>query len=151
MPLKDGKKPLSAKPNPAVPKYGDLFGDATTLSEELKKELEEQGLVGRWVDYKRLKEMDGYHTKGWILFRRKKSDIIDSQEFRFGQNPDGIVRRGSMVLAAKTKEEVEKHKAFLKDKAERYGKHFKKRQAAELRQLAKDGGLDTQVVEGYDD
>jgi len=151
MSLKDGKKPLSQKPKPSGPKFGDLFGNATTLDKKTLEDLEEQGLVGRWVDYKQLKAMDGYHTKGWVIFKRKKSAIMDSQEFRFGQNPDGIVRRGSMVLAAKPKEKWEQHVAYLKHKAERYGKHFRKRAAAELRQIAKNGGLNTQISEGYDD
>ena len=151
MNTKDGKKPLSAKTSKKVDSYSDLFGDATSISEELKKELEEQGLVPRWVDYKQMKEMDGYHKKGWVIYRRKNRDIIDNQEFRFGTGPDGLVRRGSMVLAVKSKADWVKHKNYLKDKAERYGAYFKKRQVSELRKLAQDSGIKTTIVEGYED
>lgn len=148
---KDGKKPLATKQTTTIPSHNELFGDATSLSPELKKELEEQGLVPHWVDYKQIRDMDGYHKKGWVIYRKEKNDIIDNQEFRFGRDPDGLVRRGSMVLAVKTKADWIKHKEFLKNKAERYGSYFKKRQVTELQKLAKNSGLDSTVVDGYDD
>jgi hypothetical protein len=144
---KSGKK-LIKEQDPFL-NPNDIFGDATSLSPELKKELEDQGLVPRWVSYKQMKAMDGYHAKGWRVYKRKNDDIIDNQEFRLGGSPDGYVRRGDMVLAVKTVEDWKRHKDYLAAKAERYSKSVRKQQVDDLRKLAKE--LNTTVVEGYDD
>jgi hypothetical protein len=149
--IKNGKKPLSQKQGPCRVTADEIYGNATALSEELKKELEEQGLVPHWVDYKQMKELDGYHRSGWQIYFRKNHANIDNQEAKFGRSPDGIVRRGTLVLAVKTKESAEKHKAYLKDRAERYSGKIHKKQAEEFRQLAKQSGLNTTVETGYDD
>ena len=107
--------------------HEDIFGNAVKLSPELKRELDEKGLVGRFVDYKRVAGNDGHHDSGWTVYRRgtdNKSDTLDMYGARFGQSPDGLVRRGSLVLAVKTSGQVEKHRQFLKARATSYGKDY---------------------------
>lgn len=151
MKLKDGKKPLSSKPQPKVDTPDELFSTATTLSPEMLKELADQGLKHRWGSYKQLKDMDGYHPRGWKVYRRPESAIIDRQDTGFGQSPDGIVRRGDMILMVKPEENWRKHKEYLRNKARRYGKDAEKANVERLRQLAREHNLDPNISEGYDD
>jgi len=150
---KQGKKPLASKPKPTstLVNHDEIFGNPLTISPELQKELDSQGLVPRFIDYKQIKDMDGYHTKGWKVYRKKKSDIIDSQEFKLGSAPDGIIRRGSLVLAVKTKEEASKHRRYLDERASLQRSSFQKDAANKFKQDLKNARLDSQVIEGYED
>lgn len=148
---KEGKKPIKTKPKTQILNHNDIFGNALSLTDEIKKDLEEQGLTPRFVDYKKLKEMDGYHEKGWTIYKKPKCDSIDNREFKFGSTPDGVVRRGSMVLAVKSKEQIALHRTYLKQKAERYSQAYTKKKASELRQIAKNSNVDVKIYEGYDD
>jgi hypothetical protein len=151
--IMDGKKPLSEKPQPKQGRVvtDDLFGNAFHLSDEIKKELKDQGLEARFVNAKTIYENQGYHNKGWKVYKRKKDATLTS-DFRDGKDPEGIIRRGDCILAVKEIAQANAHRALLKQRAERY-KSFKKEQAAKLRQAAKESGLDTRIDEndGYED
>lgn len=147
-----GRKPLSAKPKPSVLQHDDLFGNACSIPQELRDELDAQGLECRFIDAKRLYEMNGYHDKGWIPYKReaKASDKVNASDWKFGNDPGGVVRRGSLILAVKTKEQVQKHKLYLKQKADRQ-KGFNAEKAAEMRKFAKDNNLPAEIHEGFEE
>lgn len=142
----DGRKPLAARKKTLNPKNADAFGNKFTLSEELKKELKEQGLVGRFINYKQLTEMGGVHAKDWRPYKRKSSDTMDTASFLSGTDPNGYVRRGDSILAVKSEEEVEAHREWLQARAARH-KNFKKQKADELREYARDHGIKTRIDE----
>lgn len=150
---KNGRQPIAkrAKRNPFV-MTDDVFGNPLALDEELKKELQDQKLSYRFVDAKKLYEMGGYHAKGWVPYKRKPgaSANIGIAEFKFGSDPEGVIRRGSMILAVKTEEQAEKHRAFLRQRAERYA-DFPQEKAAELRKFAQEKNLNSEILEGYED
>ena len=148
--IMNGKKPLSAKPSKPVPLTEDIFGNTLALPEGLKKELEDQGLEGRWVNSKILYANQGYHPKNWVPYKRKNSDIMDTKDFLSGNDPSGVIRRGDCVLAVKSKEDAVKHRAFLKQRADRYTK-FNKEKANELKSLARESNLNARIEEGYGD
>jgi len=149
--LKRGRKPLSKKK--AIETQVTFYGDMTALPLDVKKELEDNGLVARWVDAKQMKEWEGYHRSGWQVYRRPENVIMKMKEDgpRFGRDPDGFVRRGTLILAAKTKEENERHKQHLARRARTYSSQHRKQQADELRQQARAGGLNTTIVDSYED
>lgn len=150
---KNGRQPISKRPRRnSFVAADDVFGNPLTLDDNLKKELADQGLAYRFVDAKRLYEMGGYHDKGWIPYKRtsKASDSIGLGEFKFGSDPEGIIRRGSLILAVKTAEQVAKHRAFLRVRADR-GADFNHEKAEELKKFARDKGLGAEVYEGYED
>lgn len=152
--LKNGKKPLSSKPAaPQILSSDDLFGNPLALPPELQEELDRVGLVGRFVDAKKLYEMNGYHKMGWRVYKQKNADgTMGNAEFRFGTDPEGVIRRGSLLLAVKSKEEHARHKLFLEQKSERYTSGVNRTKAEELRQLAKDSNLDgIKIHEGYEE
>lgn len=146
-----GKKPVSAREtykNEALTE--DIFGNTLALPEGLKKELAEQGLVGRWVNAKTLYANQGYHPKNWVPYKKKSSDTIDTKDFLNGSDPSGIVRRGDCILAVKKTEDVQKHRTYLRQRADRYSR-YNKEKAEELRNLARENRVDMNIDEGYNE
>jgi hypothetical protein len=112
------------------------------IPEGVKVELDAKGLEGRWINYNQYLADGNFHKEGWVPYKPEKQDA--SNGFFFGNNPDGIIRRKELVLAARDKEVCEAHRTHLRDKAN-LTKGFKKAQKAELRQMAVDGRFSTQI------
>lgn len=148
----NGKKPLSSKSAPAGMNTvtDDIFGNPLALPPAIEKELESKGLVGRFVSAKLLHANQGYHPKGWKAYKLDKAATVEGVEFKFGSDPDGLVRRGDCILAVKTVEEHAKHKAWLQDKANRY-KGYTKGKKKELQDLAQAAGAHSHVDDSIDD
>lgn len=146
--IKDGKKPISAKAEtaPSFYSYDDLFGNRQRIPDDVLAELKAQGLVGRWLNAKKLYDNQGYHEKGWRVYKRQKP-AQTAIEFKTGSDPEGVVRRGDMILGVKTVDEVAKHKAYLRAASERQMGSATKN-AQELRKMM---GRSGKVIEGYDD
>jgi hypothetical protein len=151
MSIKDGKKPLSDKPAPS-PYHSNTYEMDNMLSipEDLKRELAEQDLVGRWLNGTRLKEMQGYHKNGWQVYRRDTSKTGGITAFRFGNDPDGIVRRGDCILGVMPTAQNENLKA-KKDKEAKRGYGINASKAAEMRAALGQAGVKAKVIEGYDE
>lgn len=150
--IKNGKKPLSAKTTNIL-KEDDLFGNQMSIPADVQAELDAQGLEGHWIKADTVYAHGGYHKRGWVPYKRKKieSGTMTNSEFILGRDPEGYIRRGDLILGVKTKEQVQQHKAYLAQKANR-GKDIQKEKAAELRQLAKDARLDSvKIHEGYEE
>lgn len=148
---KQGRKPLPESTKLTEAQLAeDIFGDATKLDPPLQAELKEQGLVGRFVDAKQLYQMNGYHKNGWMPYKRKAAGTMGLSDFKYGTDPDGIVRRGSLILAVKTADAHRKHKLLLEHRAARY-KAVQKNEADAMRAFQQDRQIDSQVVEGYDE
>lgn len=149
--LKDGKKPLSSRTVTAEMEQ-EIMGNTLTISGELKRELDAAGLEARWVSAKLLATDPNSHPRGWRPYFRKKTETTDKPGFHFGNDPDGLVRRGTMVLAVKPKETAENHRAVLKHRAERMsGQAYEKQRAQELRQMAREHNARAKIYEGYDE
>lgn len=146
----NGKKPLSARQSYKAAVTEDIFGNRLALPEGLKKELEDQGLEGRWVNSKELYANQGYHPKNWVPYKKKSSDTMDTRDFLSGSDPSGIIRRGDCILAVKKLEDAQKHRAYLKQKADRYTR-FNKEKAEELRNYARESRVNSTVDEGYEE
>lgn len=153
----NGKKPLSQKGTaPGMNTVtDDIFGNPLALPPELQKELEDKGLVGRFVSSKILYSHQGYHPKGWRAYKSTNAGKVDGVEFKLGSDPDGLVRRGDCILAVKTVEEHAKHKAKLQERADRY-KGYAKSKKKELQDQARAAGANSHVddspdFEGEDD
>lgn len=139
----DGKKVRSKKTEESQPVRESLegiFGNALDVPAFLKKELDTKGLEGRWIDYKNYVENAGFHRTGWAPYKPENG---------VGTTPDGYIRRGSVVLAARSKEQSDRHRAILKGKADRQlGAAKSSTQANELRRMSNNT---VPVVDGYED
>lgn len=152
-PIKNGKKALSTKQNPVkVFTTDDVFGNNLSLPPEVAEDFKKKGWVPRWIDAQQLHGRGGYHPKGWVVYRRSfdQSATIKSDDMKWGNDPDGVVRRGSLILAYKTKEKADEHRGFLKQRANLHSQN-QKSQADELRAMAREGGLETKIHEGYEE
>lgn len=151
--IKNGKKPLSARPSaPANPmQIDDIFGNSLVVPQELQEYLTEKGLEWRWVDYKKLIDAGGYHNRGWVAYQKARHGepaTLSTQESILGSDPSGLFRRFSVVLAVRPKVVGDKHRQYLKKRADQY-KGFNKTKAQELKEMSKDAGV--QVIEGYEE
>lgn len=145
--VKNGQKHISTKKEVQI-RPEDVFGDALKLDSALQAEISEAGMEARFVDAKKLYEFNGYHANGWTAFRRKSPASI---EFKHGNDPDGVVRRGSLILAVRPKEVCEKHRMLLAQRAKR-SRAVTQTKAAELRQMAQEQhATSVGVSEGYEE
>jgi hypothetical protein len=140
-----GKKPLSSKPKRASFQEPDFFRNKLVVAPEVAAEIAEQGLECRWIDYKKYIADDNQHNRGWTVYRRKQDSATAA--LQFGNNPDGIIRRGNTVLAVRPIEQGDEHRAYIKER-NKILKGFKKAKANELREA---GGSDLVVDDKFDD
>jgi hypothetical protein len=148
--IKNGKKPISSKKKPSVEHFSasELFGeDMLARSPELQKELDDQGLVGQFLNATQLLKTGGRHKNGWEVYKRKTG--LDVKEIKFGQDPNGYVRVGDLILGVMPKEYHARKRAALDYKAQRLADP-NKAAAQNLRQFAKDQGVNITVHEGYE-
>ena len=116
----------------------DVYG----LDPELKKELDDQGLYPRFVNFREVERYGGYHPKGWRIYKRKNAVKTDS-DWVYGRDPNGYVRRGDDILAVKTKEDAAKHLAFRDQKAEAARvTHLMRKHKEEQRRAFLEAGMD---------
>lgn len=124
----------------------DLF----LLSPEVQAELEEQGLVGRFINAKKFQQNYGYHKSGWRLYKRdmSKNKKQGSMDFVHGSDPEGYIRRADLILAVKSKEEGEKQRrrqrimtAMQSDVTEM--------QATQLEDVVRRSGIKADISKGY--
>ncbi len=143
-----GKKPLSSKPRQTnVLEEPDFFMNRLAVASDVKKELAEKGLDYRWISYTKYTGNGNQHERGWQVYRRDKKE---TGSLSFGTNPDGIIRVGDNVLAARPLDYSKKHKAWLASKADRLsGAPVAK--ADELRAKAKEANVDITVHEGFEE
>lgn len=149
---KNGRKPLGQKARPMI-NPDEAFSNKLAIPEAIRKDLESKGLEPHWLDSKKLAENGGYHDRDWEVYKKPNEMVSDKPAFKFGNDPEGIFRRGSLILGYKTKERADKHREFLQAKADRYKAMFDKEKAAELREHIKSNDLDSaiEVTSGLDE
>lgn len=153
MNTKDGKESVTKKQSTANSgriSPDEIYADKFKLDEALINELDEAGLACRFINFKQYRDNYGVHKSGWVAYKRKSKDPSPAGEL-FGNDPDGYVRRGDMILAVKTKEATERHKQFLKQRSTTLQANYNKEKAQELRKLMRDSGVKAEIHEGFDE
>jgi hypothetical protein len=110
----------------------EAFGGTHDIPADIKEHMAKEGWVPRWLNAKQVYNNQGYHPKGWQVYRRPNTVSTD---FKFGSDPDGVVRRGDSILGYKTKAQHDKHTAYL-DQSRRALAGYKSRQKEEMQALA---------------
>lgn len=142
------KKPLSAKRAPTSPTgIPNFFRNKLMVPDDIAADIAAKGLEPRWIAYKKYVENGNSHDKGWTVYKAPVAPT--SADTLMGKHPDGIIRRGDLVLAVRHKDLCDQHRAYNSQRAYSQTHGFKKAQAEELRQMAKDSDLT--VVEGYEE
>lgn len=145
--IKKGRKPLSSKSGVNI-NPDDVFTSRLKLPADAEAEAKEKGWELRWVDAQQMFLNGGQHKNGWMPYRRS-SAVKDDFGFKLGNDPEGIIRRQSLLLAWRPIEQGDKHRAFLKARRERMSASFLKEEARQLRQAAQ--GSSIGVIEGFDE
>lgn len=144
-----GRKPLSSKSRTVSINPDTAFSNKMAIPPEVKAFMDQNGMEPHWLDAKKLQENGGYHDRDWQPFIRPDDLKKGVADFKFGTDPDGVVRRGSLILGFKTKEDAEKHRSFNTQRADRYKQVFNKKQSDELKQMAKESNV--QILEDVED
>lgn len=125
----------------------DMFGNRLTLPKALQKELDEQELKHRFVSIKKIQEAGGYHPLGWTPYTLKNprsNPITGVAETTF--------RVGDLILAVKTQQDYDKHKAWLAQKSKAQTQSHKN-SVKEMKDRLREGGISNHVkiLEGYEE
>jgi len=148
---KKGRMPISDKQTAKRISYGEVFEDNSAIPADIVKDIADQGLECRWLDAKSLHENQGYHKRGWEVYRRPKYDKMGNVSKVWGNDPDGLVRRGDRILGVKTQEKAELHRNYLTQQADAQNlKNLQKRQVEELRQLGRNEKIDIKIDSDFD-
>lgn len=149
--IKNGKIPLSDKKNPFLD--NSIFNDILYIDPPLKAELDSQNFQPKWLDAQETYKNSGYDPEGWTVYKRKAndSDKLGLSDVKFGQDPTGVVRRGSLILGVMDKERHAQLREALQIKSDRQLQNLNKKKADELRQTARGNNLEVEIHEGYDE
>lgn len=127
--LKARKNAKRSKPKatPFVNTTGNIFGAGMLdVADHYLQEAAAAKLELRWVSAKEMKENHGQHRRRWVVYKFKsKPDYgtMDKERFAFDVDPEGIVRRGDMVLAARPIEWGDQHREMLAEKRDLYSRY----------------------------
>lgn len=132
-------KPVTASP--------DFFSNRQMIPAHIQKELDEQGLVGRFLSLKMLGDSGGYHPKGWTPYVLKNP--IPNP---ITGNADKTYRVGDLVLGVKTKELHAQHRAYLDQRAKMQSLEGKKG-IQEMRDRIRESRSEKHIslIEGYEE
>lgn len=149
MSVQGTRKKVSSKAeiNAPVSMNADFFGNKLKVPAHIQKELDEQGLVHRFVSARKLSDNGGYHPMGWTPYV-----IKNPVENPITGQTDKIYRVGDLILAVKSKEDHAKHRAWLDQKADAMRKS-NKNTVQDMRDRIRDSGASKHVslIEGYDE
>jgi hypothetical protein len=129
-----------------APLYEDT--DEFGIDSMLKKELEDQGLEYRFIDFKQAKLNGGRSRAGWIVYKRQSVDPR-LQGIASLADPDGLVRQGSMVLAVKPTAAAQRQRS-RRDAQNKTLTKYTETVTQELNGEAKKLGGSSRVIAGYD-
>lgn len=148
--IKQGKRPIEQKRQPAFIKDDEVFASVLHVDDGLKKELASKGLECRWVDANRMVRDGGFHPAGWQVYKRDKKAQSDILDFKLGSDPEGIIRRGTCVLATRPISHGDRHRAMLAQRTARQS-GVAQEAAHQLREMAKQGNVQSAVDDSFDE
>lgn len=126
------------------------FASTLDVPPPVKEYAEKQGWELRWLDSKTIYDQQGYHPRGWSVFVLPDSLKLPADTLKFGRDPEGVLRRGTMLLGYKSKEAHKAHRAYLDQRAEQV-RGREKQNAQDIRKQAKAKNLDAVVYEGFEE
>jgi hypothetical protein len=147
---KNGRKPLPTGAAPEAKRKNFFSQDILEIPPAIQAELDEQGLEGRWIDRMEFVGAGNFHKNYWTPYKRT-AGASATMDLSYGNDPEGFIRRKSLVLAARPKELGDDHRFSLREKARRYHGDLRKRQAAQLQQTVRESGVAASVIDDDED
>lgn len=139
-------KQVKTTPKITAQDLNALYESQLQVDPDVRKEIEDKGMVMRWINATELQKKHGFHRSGWKPYKREGKTTPDSI---FGGNPEGYICRGDLVLAVKPIEAQDRHRAILEYKANLY-KSTNQEHAKKLRREAAQAGIKMKIMEGYE-
>ncbi len=146
----DGKKPIAEKKTKMDLDAWSPLGNALTVPPQLLKKADQEGFEFRWLSAKGITKNSGYHQRGWHVYKVENPQELGLADFHIGRDPDGTLRRGTMILGFKPKFACDDHRARLKRKADLMNR-YQKNKADDLRTRSRDSNLGAVIHEGYEE
>lgn len=112
------------------PKKGSLFGSSRLeVPDYILEEAAKLGLEVRWISVKELQENQNSHHRLWQAWKwDSKREKSATEIFAFGNDPEGLIRRGDLVLGARPIEIGDEHRAELEKARARYRRYKQTKQ-----------------------
>ena len=155
--FKNGKAPLSKKAELEGVKIPstleELFEADLVIPKCVKADLKKQELDARWIDRNRYLKNGGNHKRGYRAYQVPADVKVVLKEKGSTLDPDGFLRRNTMILGVRPLAKALQHKAFLRREAQEYtASNTSKKNATQIRERLKQDGLgkDVKVTEGYE-
>lgn len=147
---KDKKNPTNPKRDPEIKfDYQEFYQNSLSLPQAFKDRLKAEGLDFRFLNRNEYNKNGNTHRAHWRAYK-----LVGNPEDvgLLGVTAEGHIQRGDLILGVRDKQMSAGHKKFLQARAKQYQGHNKAK-AQEIRQLAKEHGVDenTEVFEGYDE
>lgn len=149
--IKNGRRSVETKRQPSFISNDEVFGSLLHVDEDVKKEVAAKGLELRWLDANMMIRNGNYHPAGWTVYRREKKGDSDILGFKFGNDPEGIIRRGTCVLGVRPIAHGDKHRALNAQRAARQSGKPMSAAAEQLREMAKSGNVRSVVDDSFDE
>jgi hypothetical protein len=148
--ISNGRKSLSSKPRgaPAVSGPPDFMANKLSVPKHIAEAITASGNEFRWINYKKFVNDGAIHENGWIPYKADKAQLDSASSLMFGSNPDGIIRRGDCLLAIRSKDFCDQHRAWIKQKTADQS-NIQEDKANEFRARAKGTGIT--VDEGFEE
>lgn len=127
--------------------FEEFYNNQLSISADLKEEMRSQGLDWRFINQATFRKSGNRHKNLWRPYNVKARSPIDAFS---GIDPEGVLTRGDLVLAVRPKKVTEAYKAKV-DARNRANAGYNKQKAQEMRQMAKEAGVDMVVEDSYDD
>lgn len=148
---KNGKPTLQDKAANLEASIDMANTDYFFVEPSLKREIEKQGMVCRWINAKKLQENYGFDRRQWKPYKKSSDSVATSNPFG-GTDSEGFVRRGDLILAVRPKSIHDKYSEQINNKNKNLQKGHSKQAAEEIKQkLQESGTRGIEVLEGYDE
>jgi hypothetical protein len=151
MTTKNGRKPLQPATSDTKPRGNFFSQDILQIDPALKAEIEGKGLEYRWIDRQEFLGAGNFHKNYWSPYRRDAAKDSATMDLKYGNDPEGFIRRKSLVLAVRPKDIGDDHRITLREKASRYHGGVRKRQAEQMRQTVRESGVSASVIDDDED
>jgi hypothetical protein len=122
--------------------YDEFFQNQLSLKSAIKDYLNEKGLDWRFINAGQFRSQGNTHQSHWTP--------IKFENVEFGQNSEGYIHRGDLILAGRPKRMGVAHRKFLAQR-NALQSSVNRSQAQQLRQSMRSAGVSGKVSEGYED
>lgn len=139
-PVKGNKVPVSKKQNDPwadLEANSELYTNTLTVDPTLKQELDDQGYEYRFCNQHELKRNNGHRSR-WVPYQRTSKD--DTATF-LGNDVDGYVRRGDLILCYRPTWVGDKFRAAIEEE-NKQKRMAAKKTASEINAFGRKHGID---------